>query len=243
MQRFFSMVWFQTKLYAKDQYFFWLMITSTVSMFITLYLVNYVNGNFDNKIWLRAAIVGLWSSATTSAGAISFQKYQQTLDTVLNQKVDEREALSVLVLPATIFGFLAFPVSHLMTLIFGISSSLNLGIILGGILLFISVSVMSLTIAIFFVLTSDAIIYEQLIDIPIVLLAGVFGFPNGLEWLGNITSWLIPITGPVRIIMNQLTIIDVAATVFSTSLWASCAWLLSSKLIRLSKRTGRLGEL
>jgi len=244
MTRFCSMVWFQTKLYAKNQYFLWLMLTSTISMFLTLYLVNYAQKNVDSGMWIKAAIVGLWASATTAAGAISFQKYQGTLNTVLNQQVDEREALAILVLPATIFGFLSFPTSYLLTKIFGMTTKIDLvQLMMGGILLYISAASMSLLIAIVFVLTSDAIIYEQLIDIPIVLLSGVFGFPNGLAWLGNITRWLIPITGPVQILMQKLTVMNILATIVSTALWATGSWFLTSRLLRLAKSTGRLGEL
>lgn len=212
-------------------------------MFLTLYLINYANSDIDKYLWIRAAIVGLWSSATTSAGAISFQKYQQTLDAVMNQETDEREALSVLVLPAIVFGFLSFPLSYLLTIIFRMKAYFDLEqLLIGGILLLLSAGIMSLFIAIFFVLTNDAIIYEQLIDIPIVLLSGVFGFPTGFEWLGTVTRWLIPVTGPIRILMNGISGIDFIATIVSTMVWALVAWLIASKLIQLSKKTGRLGE-
>lgn len=244
MRSFLMVVWFQTKLYAKNQYFFWLLLTSTVSMFLTLYLVDYSQGQVDEQIWIKAAIVGMWSSATTAAGAISFQKYQQTLDMVLNQQVDERIALAVLVLPATVFGFLAFPLSYLLALILRVEIQFDwLQIITGGSLLFISSTAMSLTIAICFVLSSDAIIYEQLINIPIVLMSGVFGFPEKLSGLVKVTRWIIPISGPVRILTEQLTFEDILAMIVSTSIWIGVAWSIASHILRLSKKTGRLGEL
>lgn len=244
MGRFWSMLWFQTKIYARNQYFLSLMLTSTVSMVLTLYLVNYANRTVDETLWIRAAIVGLWASATTAAGVISFQKNQQTLDIVLNQRVDEREALSILVLPAILFGSLAFPVSWIMTNILGLPIGFNWNqMIVGAMLLIVTAATMSLLISVLFVLTNDAIIYEQLIDIPIVLLAGVFGFPNGWGWLGRITRWLIPIAGPVRILTVGLSGLDVVASFISAGIWLVSAWLLASHLLQLAKRTGRFGTL
>lgn len=244
MIRILSMLLFQLKLYAKNQYFFWLMVSSSISMFLTLYLVNYANNYIDDYLWLKAGIFGLWASATTAAGSITFQKHQQTLSYVINQSLDDRLALAIVVLPAIIFGFFSLPLCFLLSKIFGLKTYFNFyQIIIGSTLLIISASIMSLLIATFFVLSRDAIIYEQLINIPIVLLAGVFGFSLKEEWIGKITRWFIPITSPIQILLRGFSNLDMIAFVISTIIWFLIAWYASSSILNISKKTGSLGKI
>ena len=96
--RFLRLFWFQFKLYISNQYFFWLTITSTVSIFILQYTIAYANhGLNDPMVWIRSAVFGLWSSCTTAAGSIGYQRFQGTLPLkeALHEVINNRDILKI----------------------------------------------------------------------------------------------------------------------------------------------------
>ncbi|MFM9597422.1 hypothetical protein ACKI1O_49805, partial [Streptomyces scabiei] len=81
-----------------------------------------------------------------------------------------------LLLPASSYGLLAFPLSFSLAKVFSVSiGKIDFKFILMVILLWVAAATMDILIAAFFTLTPNALVYEALINIPILLLAGVFG--------------------------------------------------------------------
>ena len=69
--RFIRLFLFHVKDYLSDQYFVWLTITSTTSIFLMQYIMAYATHNLNNtQIWLQSGIFGMWTSCTTVADCI-----------------------------------------------------------------------------------------------------------------------------------------------------------------------------
>lgn len=199
--RFLRLFWFQFKLYISNQYFFWLTITSTVSIFVLQYTIAYANhGLNDPMVWIRSAVFGLWASCTTAAGSIGYQRFQGTLPYIINTRYDERASLIALLLPASSYGLLAFPLSFLLAKIFSVATgTIDLKFIGIVILLWIAAATMDILIAAFFTLTPNALVYEALINIPILLLTGLFGNRVISLPLMEVSQYFLPMTMPVMV--------------------------------------------
>ena len=81
------MVWFHLRQFARVGYFVGLLVSSTTSMFLLQLLAMRAATrpilSPDPQLWVRAALVGMWSVCTVSAGMIGFQRMQGTLVHVL----------------------------------------------------------------------------------------------------------------------------------------------------------------
>ena len=118
--RFIRLFLFHVKDYLSDQYFVWLTITSTTSIFLMQYIMAYATHNLNNtQIWLQSGIFGMWTSCTTVAGCISFERYKGTLPYLLNSQYDERASLITLLLPASSYGLFSFPIAFILAKILG----------------------------------------------------------------------------------------------------------------------------
>lgn len=99
--RFIRLFWFHFKEYLSDQYFVVLTITNTLSIFLVQYTLAYANHELNNSsIWIQSAIFGMWSSCTTAAGSIGFERLKGTLPYLINNAYDERLSMIALLLPA-----------------------------------------------------------------------------------------------------------------------------------------------
>lgn len=241
--RFIRLFWFHLKLYAGNQYFLWLTISSTVSIFLIQYVMAYVTHQLsDPNLWVRSGVFGLWSSATTAAGCIGFQRYQGTLPYLINTRIDERLSLVALLLPASSFGLLAFPISYALALLLGVGhSNLSLTLFLSVLALWLAAALMDLLVAALFLLTTDAIVYEELITIPLLLASGLFGSTSILKPILTFFQWLIPLSAPVHALLNNQGHLDLLPFLTSCLLWLVITWLASKKLLAMAKQTGNLG--
>lgn len=203
---FLRLILFHTKVYSKNSYFITLLFTTTISftsieyVFATIY-----DSELINTIWLTGAIFGFWNLCVTAAGAINFQKRQQTLIYLLNNQVsDLKSILALLIAPAT-FGLFAFPISYIFTLVLGLKSApISILSIMAIIFLYLGGIILSLLIASFFILTKNAIIYEKLLVIPILIVSGLLILPNNLNDYLEPLSYLIPISAPIKfLVFNQ----------------------------------------
>ncbi|WEV37662.1 ABC transporter permease [Lactobacillus sp. ESL0677] len=239
--RFIRLFLFHAKDYLSDQYFVWLTITSTTAIFLMQYTIAYANHNLDNSmLWLQSGIFGMWSSCTTVAGCISFEKYKGTLPYLLNNQFDERASLITLLLPASAYGLCAFPLSFLLAKILGVATgNVNLQLILIIFLLWLGAAIMGMLIASFLTLTADAMVYETLIGTPILLLAGLFGNSKILEPITNFSQWLIPITAPIATLTRQVTFNWLSYGV-SLGLWLLLINVVVRKVNFLARKKGAL---
>ena len=247
MRRFLSLSWFHLKLFAKNGYFFWLMVGSTISVLLLQYLVAFAADALQtNQIWLRAGVFGLWSCATTAAGSIGFQRFQGTLPYLLNNAVDDRFSLAALLTPAASFGLLAFPLAWSVAWVLGVRSPIVPGrIMLGVVLLWLGAIILDLAIAALFVLTPNAVVYEELIGIPLLLLAGVFALPQPLQPILAAVRWVLPIAAPVHLLLDCGATLWLCVLQFCVSAGLcfvlSCA--LASRLLCSARKRGKMGVL
>lgn len=241
--RFLRLFWFHLKLYASNQYFFWLTLSSTASVFLLQYVMAYATHNLsDPNLWVRSGVFGLWSSATTAAGAIGFQRYQGTLRYITNTRIDNRLSLAALLLPAASFGLLAFPVAYgLAVLLKTGHTNLSWHLVLVMGLLWVAAALMDQLIATFFVLTVNAIVYEELITIPLLLLSGLFGSSPLVRPLLNAGEWVIPIAVPVNRLLNEQASVNWLGFLCSLALWTGLTLVLSGRIMRIAKQTGSAG--
>lgn len=240
--RFLRLFWFQFKLYVSNQYFFWLTITSTVSIFILQYTIAYANhGLNDPMVWIRSAVFGLWASCTTAAGSIGYQRFQGTLPYIINTRYDERGSLVALLLPASSYGLLAFPLAFGLAKVFSVSiGKIDFKFILMIILLWVAAAAMDILIAAFFTLTPNALVYEALINIPILLLAGVFGNEKFSLPLMNISQYFLPLTMPIKVLLYPNTSINILAYVVSLILWILLILIAVTRINDLARKKGSL---
>ncbi|MHA6603060.1 hypothetical protein [Aerococcus urinae] len=97
---------------------------------------------------------------------------------------------------------------------------------------------MDLFIAGFFVLTPNAIIYEELLHLPVMLLSGLLGtFALASHWI-SWTQWLIPIIYPIQALLGRGDHLSLVAYVFSLVLWLVLAVTLGAYLLRSARKLG-----
>ncbi|WP_125762264.1 multidrug ABC transporter permease [Companilactobacillus hulinensis] len=238
--RFLRLFWFHFKLYATNQYFLWLTISSTVSLFLLQFVAAYVTHNLnDPALWLRSGVFGLWSSATTAAGCIGFQRFQGTLPYIINTGIDNRISLVALLLPASSFGLLAFPISYIMAIVLGVAhSNISINLIMIILALWIAAALMDLLIAAFFLLTTNAIVYEELVTIPLLLVSGLFSSAPILRPILTPFQWLIPISVPIHTLLNQTDNFNLGAFFVSCILWAVITWIVTNRILHTASKTG-----
>lgn len=244
MIKFFSLAWFHLKVYAQNSYFINLMITATLSLFFLEYIAQYaLGGELTQTIWIRASIFGLWSSGTTAAGSIGFQRFQGTLLYLINNPYNEQLSLAAVVAPAASFGLLSFPLAILVALIFNVPITISGEFIIAIIALWLGALVLDLLIASIFVLTKNAIVYEDLLTLPLLFLSGLFPLPGFLQLIQPIINWLLPIALPVQWLLGYQTM-----TIVSFLLYIGCLILsvilssiISQYILRQARVSGKLG--
>lgn len=203
--QFLKLVVFQLKLYVKNSYFVNLVLIETTSMLLYEYLAHYVNQDYSGKEWLIAGIMGTWASCTTSAGALGYQRYQGTLMYLLNSSIAREKVLLATLSPAAIYGLIAFPVAGIEATFLKMPVKyLNGNLFIGILLLWLSSTILSYLISLFFLLTKNAMQYEDLVLLPILLLSGMLTIPSFIQKTIQPLQLLSPLTLPIKMIYQQL---------------------------------------
>lgn len=242
MFRFLRLFLFHLKVYIRNQYFLWLPIISTITIFLLQYLTaNGYNRLDDPYLWVRSAIFGLWTSATTATGSIGFQRHLGTLKYIVNTGINDFTSLTALIIPASTFGLVSFPISYSLAWLFNIDTgSIDIEFIGIIFMLWLGVAVMDLLIAAFFVLTPNAIVYEELIHIPILLCSGLLGNGTWLDTLSYYTQWGIPLVFPIQKLLGSDSYdYSVWGYFLSIIIWTLLAIIIGSWLLRQSKKDGQ----
>ncbi|MBS4749659.1 multidrug ABC transporter permease [Carnobacteriaceae bacterium zg-ZUI78] len=242
--RFLSLVIFHLKLYSKNSYFLMTVLSSTTTLILFQYLAAYSQHETVNQVaWLRAGIFGLWASGTTAAGVVGMQKWQGTFVYLINNPLDDYISLVALVMPAALFGLLSFPIAFLLSIFLGFLPVITLIDILFIILLWFGATVLDLCIASVFVLTKNAIIYEELISLPILLLSGLFTVPTLFMPLKQIMQWIIPISMPIGWLLKEevLTGINLLKCLVSIVIMLGISFYTTHYLIKKAKQLGQFG--
>ena len=243
MCRFFTLSAFHFKLFARNGYFVSTMLTSTLGMLLLQYVIAYaVQGLSDPFLWVRAGIFGLWSCAVTAAGAIGFQRFQGTLPYLLNNVTSDLVSLAALLAPCSAFGLLAFPFSFAVSALLGMNASIHLSQVIAVCLLWLGALVLDFAIAAFFVLTPNALVYEELIFIPVMLLGGLLEAPGYLQTVIELFRWVLPISAPIRILLSgRITPFLVVQFLFSMALCFAFALLIARSLLKKARVDGTMG--
>lgn len=243
MRQFLSLSTFHLKLFARNGYFVSTMLTSTLGMLLLQYVIAYAaNTLSDPFLWVRAGIFGLWSCAVTAAGAIGFQRFQGTLPYLLNNAVSDAVSLAALLMPCSAFGLLAFPFSFAVSALLGMNVTIHLPQMIAVVMLWLGALVLDFAIAAFFVLTPNALVYEELILIPFMLLGGLLEAPGHwqtvIEWFG----WVLPISAPIRILLSgEMRLILLVQFLFSMVLCFVFALVIARSLLKKARVDGTMG--
>lgn len=100
---------------------------------------------------------------------------------------------------------------------------------------------MDLLIAAFFVLTRNAIVYENLLHIPIIIVTGLLGSSLTIQKISVITQWFIPIVSPIQWLLGNSTSFYWYAYIVSLILWIILAFSLGKYLLNKAKENGQGG--
>lgn len=241
---FFNLVKFHFKNYMQTSYFVILLITSTLSILLLQFIISWgTNSQIDPHIWIRTGIFGLWACGTTAAGIIGMQRWQGTIMYLINNPVSDYQSLSAVVLPAGIFGIFSFPLAYFLSILLNVQVTFSLEIIIYVLLFWIGAMTLDLVIAAFFVLTPNAIVYEELITLPVLLISGLFNLPDILLPIKATGQILIPISMPIQWLLKQEELTFINCIKYLTSL--VIAYLISRKittyLIQKARQTGSIG--
>lgn len=99
---------------------------------------------------------------------------------------------------------------------------------------------MDILIAAFFTLTPNALVYEALINIPILLLAGVFGNEKFSLALMNISQYFLPLTIPIKVLLYPNSSINILAYIVSLILWILLILIMVTRINDLARKKGSL---
>ncbi|MCI9888615.1 ABC transporter permease [Micrococcales bacterium 31B] len=246
--RFVSMLRFHLALFARNSFFVQLMLTSTLSVLALQAIAALASDSpADGTAWLRAGMVGMWSVSTVAAGLIGYQRFQGTLVHLAMSPRSLASTLTPLIASAASFGLLALPTAAaaawVLRLPFAPISAV--GLLVGGTLLWASCLVISFVVAALFVLTPNAITYEGLLLVPLVLLSGIFGIPESIRaWVAPL-SYLVPTTHAVAALLGAGTVDAAFWTRAGLGLLVSAGWLGGAVWLirRVAKKATRDGTL
>jgi ABC-2 type transport system permease protein len=222
-----------------------LLATSTVSILLLQVVAARTAPGADvESAWLRAGLVGTWTVATVAAGLIGFQRFQGTLVHLMMTPSRPARVVMPLVGSAATFGVLAFPLAGVSSWALGKSPHVASwpALSVGVALYWVACLSLACTVSALFVLTPNAMTYEALLAIPLVLVSGVFGVPEALPKGLEAVTFVFPTTPAVRLILQP----DVAflpyslAAVSASVLWFAVAALLASRAVSRATRSGSL---
>ena len=240
---FINLVKFQVKLYVKNSYFVMLVITTTATMELYQYLAHYVNQTYTGQEWLIAGIMGTWASCTTSAGALAYQRWQGTLPYLLNSGISRELVLLATLSPAAIYGLVAFPLAGVLALVLGMPvANLSWTLGLGIVILWLTATVLSYFISLLFILTRNAMAYEELVLTPILLLSGLLTIPSfALPYLKPV-QMLSPLTLPIKLIYQEKLNLELILTyLLVTIFFFFISKILTEVVIKRAFKENRLG--
>lgn len=245
-------MWFQLRQFASTPYFVQLMLISTLSITFIQFLAFRAWGGDPLHLWIRSGVIGMWTMSVTSAGIISFERHKGTLVHLVGGRISPLYPLLAVVSAASIFGIGAFVVawgswSLLSGSLAPLADDGSFGLIhtiTGITLCWVSSVCMSLVIASIFVLTPNAIAYEQLLVQPLLIASGILftqsSIPKWLEVIGFVT----PLGSATRLLfVRQESIpflLTAAQTLGTAALWCLLAAFLGHKALQRVRVTATL---
>lgn len=240
--RLIKLITFQLKLYLKNNYFISLVLISTTTLLLYEYLASYPSKSYSGNEWLIAGVMGLWSSCTTSAGALGYQRFQGTLIHLLNSGISTIQVLISIISPAAIYGLIAFPLAAIESFILQIPiNNVNYNTLIGIILFWLAATVLSYFISLLFILSKNSLEYEELILLPVLLLSGLLPLPKAIFAHIYPAQLLSPLTVPIKIIYGQhTTVLEIISYFLIILIFAYIGKHLTNVVIKRAIKEGRL---
>ncbi|MBR6459646.1 MAG: ABC transporter permease [Actinomycetaceae bacterium] len=244
------LMWFYVKQFASVSYFIQLMVISTVTVTFVQNMGVRAWGGDPVMLCNRSAIIGLWSTSIAAAGIIGFERNRGTLVHLLVGKISLPRVFFAIVSSASSFGLLAFPVAWTTWILL----DGNLDIIaqlsftqfvwdLGYIfLLWLGAVSVASVVASIFVLTPNAISYEQLLLVPVFILSGLlFTGSHVPNWIAY-TRFIIPLGTPSKMLLNNspASLADFILSTLSIIVWFALAYFFAQKAIKKATQMGTL---
>lgn len=233
---------FHVRQFAAVPYFVQLMAFTTLANVLVQLFAYEAWGSVDPVSgWLRAGIIGMWTTSTCSAGIIGFERAKGTLAYLVTAPMDAARALFSVVAAAASFGVLSFPLGWAAwSLLAGAPLAVDasaVGVIaLGVALLFLGSLALSFTVASLFVLTPNAISYEGLLLVPIMLLSGVLFSGDSMPDAVRLASRAIPIGFPVDLLYGRAVgWADAAVWLAALAAWTALSLVLVRRALRAAR--------
>lgn len=235
------MLGFHLMLFSRTTYFVQLLTTSTLSILALLALAAFAYGTDPSEIWLRSGMVGAWMVTTVAAGLIGFQRHQGTLVHLVMSTRTPASTLLPLVASASTFGVLAFPLAAAVSTAIGMPPAIGHAPTLaaGGLAFWLGCLALSCSIAALFVLTPNAMTYEGLLAVPLVLLSGVVGpLHSAPSWV-EAPTFLLPTSTASRVLLSpdESPMFHLVLSIAASAVWFLLArWALGMALRRATER-------
>lgn len=238
---------FHVRHFARNGFFVQLLVTTTIGMVALQALAGRAPGAGNELGWLRAGLVGTWTECTVAAGMLGYQRFQGTLVYLMRSALPSPRVLFPVVGAASVFGLAAFPLSIGSSLVLSqpvqVSSWMHLVMAVG--VFWVACLSVSLVIGMLFVLTPNAMTYEGLLAIPILLASGIFGTPAGTPaWLVHAMR-VLPLRSAVEAFSAPGAAARTSGSLVGESLaisvvWIAIAWACSQLVARRAIAHGSL---
>lgn len=182
-------------------------LTTTVVQFVAWRAWGVVN---PADAWTRAGTIGMWTTCTAAAGIIGFERFKGTLVHLVLSPLGALRTAACVVLSAATFGILAFPVAWVawaltsQTITFDLTTPARvLTLAMAVAALWLGCAAMCLVVASLFVLTPNAITYEELLLTPILLCSGLlFTLASPPTWIA-VLSKCLPLSWPIDLLFSR----------------------------------------
>lgn len=244
------MLWFHVGQFAKNSYFVQLLFTSTLTILALSALAarNPGAGATSDLVWLRAGMLGTWTMCAVAVGLLSYQRFQGTLVHLIRTPHAPVRTLLPVVGAASVFGLLALPVAALGAWLLRLPIATgNLGtMLIAGLGFWLACLAISSTIGMLFkIITPNALTYENLVGIPIVLVSGVFGTPLWLPSGITQAARILPTRSAVQVLTDvasghSLNWLALAETLAVSAVWLTATAIIAGVVARRATVTGTL---
>lgn len=242
---------FHTRQFLRVTYFIQLIIISTAVSGIAQRLAVYAWDSDSYSAFIRTGAIGMWTTVTAAGGIIRYERFRGTLVHHFISRIGPRLSLAALIFSIAISSMLAYFIA-LCIWIFPGAGNLSFepvysripSLLIGIIITCAAVFGVALVVASLFVLTPNANAYEPLLLMPLFLLSGVFGIPQGIS--GYLLMYISPTMRILDIMSYPQDNLFQMTVTLSLALLSALGWIFLglSLLSRFTKivRTAQLAE-
>ncbi|QDZ43179.1 hypothetical protein [Corynebacterium sp. sy039] len=250
--RFVRMSCFHIRELARTSYFLELVLSATfATAFIQLLALNAWGG----QPWvgfIRTIAIGMWTVTVTASGILGFERVKGTLVFLAHSRLGTFAGIAPSITACATFGLLAIPISAAIWFFPGAVRTLPtpqvfptfrwnqcLLCVLGALLLWLSLVVMSYIIAVVFLATPHALVYEGLLLVPLIALSGIFDISLGGTSLSQWSRFFVPSAGSVRFLMD-FQLLDAALCVVVCVVWLIAAKMIVRRTASLARKNATI---